>query len=182
MIVLLLYLGLILCILVTFLVIAFVTFGLYVDILGAPFVPTSRKVIGEILKKAKLKKGQIFLELGSGDGRIIRSAVKNYQVKGIGIDLHPMLIFYSRLISKFQKIKNISFKRQNLFKTDLSKADVIFLFLLPKTLKRLAPKFILETKKNTLIISHGFKIPEFEKYLTNKIVREIFSTYYYRIT
>jgi tRNA A58 N-methylase Trm61 len=63
-------------------ILAFVMLGLFGEFLGAPYVPTSQKDIEEILKRAKLKKGQQFLELGSGDGRIIRAAVKNTRSMG----------------------------------------------------------------------------------------------------
>lgn len=149
------------------------------DLMGAPFVPTSGKLTDLILKKAKLKKNQVFIELGSGDGRIVREAVKAYGVKGVGIEFHPLLYLYSKLVSGIQKIKKIEFRRENFFKSDLRKADVIFAFLLPKTLKKLRVKFENECKKGTLVISHGFRIEGWEKKLTDKIEGDPFPTYYY---
>lgn len=159
----------------------FVALGLWGDFLGAPFVPTPSKIIKEILEKAKLKKGEKFLELGSGDGRVTRMAVQKYGVKGLGIEIHPMLILYSKLLSKIQKLENIEFKRVNFFDLDYKKADAIFLFLLPKVLGKLKDKILRECKSKTLIISHGFKIEGLEKYLIDKIDRKTFPTYYYRI-
>lgn len=160
-------------------VVVFISF--IADLMGAPFVPTSGKLIGFILKKAKLKKGQVFVELGSGDGRIVRSAVVLYGVRGIGIEFHPLLYLYSKLVSKIQKIKKIEFRRGDFFKSDLREANVIFTFLLPKTLKKLRTKFENECKKGTLIISHGFRIEGWEKKLVDKIEGDPFPTYYYRI-
>jgi hypothetical protein len=57
---------------------------LYSSIMGAPYVPTSNKQLKAILDRAKLKESQVFVELGSGDGRIVREAVKKYGVQGIG--------------------------------------------------------------------------------------------------
>lgn len=151
------------------------------DLMGAPFVPTSGKLISLILKKAKLKKDQVFVELGSGDGRIVRGAVLLYGVKGTGIEFHPLLYFYSKLVTKFKKIKYLQFKRENFFKSDLSNADIIFTFLLPKTLKKLRIKFENECKKGTLVISHGFRIESWEKNMVDKIDGDPFPTYYYRI-
>lgn len=151
------------------------------DLMGVPFVPTSGKLVDLILKRAKLKKNQVFVELGSGDGRIVREAIKSYGVKGVGIEFHPLLYFYSKLVSRIQKIKNLEFKRENFFKRDLFGADVIFAFLLPKTLKKLRIKFENECKKGTLVISHGFRIDGWEKKLSDKIEGDPFPTYYYRI-
>ncbi len=147
---------------------------------GAPYVPTSAKIVNEILKEANLKKGQIFLELGSGDGRIVRSAVKNYQVKGSAVEINLILLIYSKIISKFQKL-NINFKNADFFKISFKRTDVLFIFLLPKTLKKLSPKILKECKKGCLIISHGFKIEGLSKYQIKVIERKYFPTYYYKI-
>lgn len=156
-------------------------FCIFVDFKGAPFVPTSGKILKEILKEAGLKRGQFFVELGSGDGRVTRLAVEEYGVKGLGVDLHVPLVFYSRLLAKIKGLKNIEFRVQDLYKTDLGKAQVLFLFLLPATLSKLSAKILKECKKGTLVISHGFKIPGFEKYLIRKQDRKIFPTYFYKL-
>lgn len=159
----------------------YVIYSLIAEIKGSPFVPTSGKIVREILEKAKLKKGQEFIELGSGDGRVTRMAVREFGVKGLGIDLNPYLVFYSRMVSRFLKLNDIEFKTRNLFNLDLSSADIVFLFLVPRTLKKLREKLLKECKKNTLIISHGFKVEGWEKYLVGEIERKTFSTYYYKI-
>lgn len=156
--------------------------GFISDFAGASFVPTSGKIVDEILAKAKLKKDQFFLELGCGDSRIVRTAVKKYRVKGMGVDINPLLILYSKFLSRIQKLPNIKFINQNIFKTDFSKADVIFIFLLPKLIRKIKNKFETECNVGTIIISHGFKIDGFEKYLFWKIERDLFPTYYYKIS
>jgi hypothetical protein len=159
----------------------FVLFGLLSDFKGAPFVPTSNRNLKEILGKAKLKKGQIFLELGSGDGRVLREAVEKFGVLGIGIEVNPMLVYLSKLIARIQNLSNIKFLRLSFFDYSFKESDVIFMFLLPKTIKKLREKFLGECKKGTLIISHGFKIEDFEKKLIQKIEKEPYPTYYYKI-
>ncbi|OGE30798.1 hypothetical protein A2631_03860 [Candidatus Daviesbacteria bacterium RIFCSPHIGHO2_01_FULL_44_29] len=156
-------------------------FCIIVDFTGAPYVPTSQKILEEILEGAKLKKGQQWLELGSGDGRATRLAVRRYGVAGTGIDIHIPLIFYSRLLARLQNLKNIHFRIQNLFSTDLRNYDVIFMFLLPVTLKKLCAKLEKECSKGTLVISHGFRILGFEKYLVIVQKRKLFPTYFYKL-
>lgn len=156
-------------------------FCIFVDFRGAPYVPTSSKIVREIIDEAKLRKDQFFVELGSGDGRVTRQAVKRFGVQGLGVDLHLPLIWYSRALAKLQGLKNIEFKIEDLYQTDLSKVEVLFLFLLPKTLGKLNKKILTECKKGTLVISHGFAIPGFEKYLTKKQERKIFPTYFYTL-
>jgi len=151
-------------------------------ILGAPFVASRQRQIDTILDKVQLKPQQLVIELGSGDGRFLRSAVKKYNVKGLGIEIQPWLLIYARIRSKMQHLKNISFKNQNFFNADLSQADVIFAFLLPPTLKKLRPKFLKECKPNVIIISHGFRIEGFEKYLFNQLDHQPYRTYFYKLT
>ncbi len=175
-----LYLLVLLAALVIPILIGFYAFyAIWGDIKGAPFVPTSNKLIEQILKEAKLKKGQVFVELGSGDGRVVRAAVGDYGVKGLGVDVHPLLIWYSRFLSR--KLKNIKFKRQDFFQTDLKQVDVLFLFLLPKTLIKLRKKILTECKKGSVIISHGFKVEGWDKKLIKVQKRDLFSTYYYKV-
>lgn len=150
--------------------------------MGSPFVPTSKKELINFLKEAGIKKGQLFLELGCGDGRVVKTAVKEYGARGIGIDINPTLILYARFRAWLSRTKNLEFKVQNLHKTDLSQADIIYLFLMPELIKKLEPRLKAGTKKNADIISHGFKIVGWEKYNFKTIPNKPFPTYYYRLT
>lgn len=148
--------------------------------MGAPYVPSKDKEFVETLRLAKLKKGQLFVELGSGDGRVVKEAVKKYHVRGIGIDINPFLILLSKLTTKLQKINNIDFKLANIYKYNLSKADVIYIFLMPEMIEKLIPKFNKEINDNCLLISHGFKLPSWDQYLAKTVNRPIFSSYFYK--
>ena len=154
---------------------------LYSSIMGAPYVPTSKKQIDTILERAKLKAGQRFIELGSGDGRIVRRAVQKYSVYGVGVDINVLLVLLSRIYAKKQHLSNISFRKDNIFSTSLSEADVVYLFLMPDTIKKILQKFEKELKPSTLLISHGFKIPGWEKKQIDVIKSEPFSTFFYRV-
>ncbi len=174
-----LYLFLLILELITLIAISIYSVGLlYSSLMGAPFVPTSKKRISEIFKKAKLKKGEVFIELGSGDGRLIIYAAKQYQVHAIGIEINPLLVFVSRLYASLAKV-HVTFKRENVLSTNLKQANVVYLFLMPNTISKLMIKFNAELKPNTQIISHGFKLPGWDKKLTNTLSGEPFSTYYY---
>lgn len=167
--------------LVPVILIIYSVFCLLGDFLGAPYVPTNSKMVMEILEKAQFKKNQVFIELGSGDGRVVRAAAQKYQVKGVGVEIHPLLIFYSRFVSKLKGIGNVQFIQGNFFNMNLSAANVIFLFLLPKTLEKLKLKILKDCQKGTLIIAHGFKIKGWNSKLEYKINRPLFPTYFYRL-
>ncbi len=149
---------------------------------GAPYVPTSRKKLENIFKNIKLKKGDRFVELGSGDGRITRYAAKVYGVTGVGIDINPLLVWCSRLLAKQNGVsKNVSFLRKNVFDYSLKDTDYLYIFLMPDLISRLVPKFRKELNKGVTIISHGFKIKGFEKNLIHVEPDTSFSTYYYKV-
>lgn len=148
---------------------------------GPPAVPTPKKIIKEVFKEISLKKGDIFIDLGSGTGRVLRIAGKKYGVKGLGVEINPFLVWWSRFSAYLTGLKNIEFKKENFFKTDLSKADVIFMYLLPKYLPKMAGKIKKECKPGILIVSQRFFVDGWEKYLVKKIERKHNSTYIYRI-
>ncbi len=176
------YLLLSLCLLFFLIAVSiYVIFLIYSFISGSPYVPTEFKKINQILKMANLEKKKLFIELGCGDGRVVRTAVKNYQVQGIGVDINLLLIYQAKLLALIQKIQHkINFYHQDIFDTDLTKADYIYLFLFPNLIKKLTAKFDKELRKNTLIISHGFKIKGWGKKLIKTLPDKPFPTYYYR--
>lgn len=154
---------------------------LWSSLKGAPYVPTKKKELINFLREAGIKKGQVFLELGCGDGRVVRTAAKEYGAKGIGIDINPLLIYWARFLAKLQKIQNIELKVENVFKTYMKSADIVYLFLMPEMLIKLRAKFEKESKKGAVFISHGFKIEGWEKYCFKTIPNSPFPTYYYKI-
>lgn len=178
------YLNLILggfLLLITVLLILLVISNLLTTFFGAPFLPTKNKDLDEILEVANLKAGQIFFELGSGDGRVVMRAVKKYQVQGVGVELNPLWFLYSIIVSKICGVKDISFKRKNFFDISFSNADVLFIFILPSIFEDLSEKIKKECKKGTLIICHGFEMKQLKKNQFKKINRDLFPTYYYKL-
>jgi len=153
--------------------------------MGAPYVPTKNKLANEILKEVKFKKNGLFVELGSGDARIVRTAVKNFGVRGLAVDVNGLLILWSKILKfldpRLRGDDKLAFETGNILKTDLTKSDYIYLFLFPALIKKLLPKFDKELKKGTIIISHGFEILEYKKKLIKKVERSTFPTYYYKI-
>jgi 16S rRNA A1518/A1519 N6-dimethyltransferase RsmA/KsgA/DIM1 with predicted DNA glycosylase/AP lyase activity len=147
---------------------------------GAPYVPTRKKVTDQILAKIKPKKNQFFYELGCGDGRVVKRAVEKYRLIGVGIDINPFLIIFLKFQSFIFRRKNPKFIYRDMLKVDLSKADYVYCFLMPSLLEKLQKKFDRELRKNTIIISHGFKIPKQEKNLYFILQNKPFNTYFYK--
>ena len=122
------------------------------------YVPTPRDVVARMLKVANVKKGDVVYDLGCGDGRIVVTAAKKYGCKGVGFDVDPKRIKESLANVKKNKVeKLVQIKNQDIFKTDLSKASVITLYLLPELNKRLVPQ-LNKMKKGSRIVSHEYSI------------------------
>jgi hypothetical protein len=164
-----------------FLVLAHIYLNFYIHFIGAPFVPTSDKMLDEILKEARLKKGKRFIELGSGDGRVVIKAGREYGVSGKGVELNPFLYYLANILTRVKGVRNVSFRMGNFYKSDIKDADYIFLFLLPKSVEKLGKKIDKECKRGTLVISHAFKIKGFEEKLIKIQERKSYSTYFYKI-
>ena len=125
----------------------------------APWVPTRNRDLKRIFKLADLKPGQIFYELGAGDGRLAVYAAKIYNVRAIGLEIS--LPFY--LICKLRQLlnfnSNLKFKFKNLFKENLASADVVYFFGMPESInKRLVEKLKQELRPGTKIISYCFSL------------------------
>ena len=124
------------------------------------FVPTPHRVVDAMLKVAKVGKGDVLYDLGSGDGRIPIAAARKYGIaRGIGIDIDPERIKEANA----NRIKagvgeRVSFVNADLFESDLSDATVITLYLLPKLNLKLLPKLLKELKPGTRIVSHAFNM------------------------
>lgn len=121
----------------------------------APFVVTKMELISKILKEAGVKKGKIFYELGSGDGRLVLEAAK-LGAKSYGIEQSWMRVWFSRYKAKKMGLKNAFFFHGDIFQRNYFPADIIYVFLLPKGVEKLEEKLKKELKKGSLIITQTF--------------------------
>lgn len=126
---------------------------------GAPWVPAPKDKIDRMLKMLNLKPDEVVYDLGSGDGRILTRAVKEFSVKGVGIEIDPLRVFYSRALIKFKGLSSkIKIYRKNLLDADLSGADAVTLFLLPKILEKLKTKLLKQSKPGTRIACYRYPL------------------------
>jgi precorrin-6B methylase 2 len=122
------------------------------------FVPTPQEVVDKMLEVAKVKKDDVVYDLGCGDGRIVCTAAKKYKCKAYGFDIDPERIKDSmaskaKLDADIQKLVN--FEKKDIFTLDLSKANVITLYLLPSLNVKLIPQ-LKKMKDGSRIVSHSF--------------------------
>jgi len=152
--------------------------------IGAPLALTKKKQLKEIIQQAKIKPTDIFYDLGCGTGRVLVAIHKQTQAKVIGYEMSPLYWLISVLNLKINRVPKNKGKvyLKNFFQADLSKANLVFLFLMPKPLTKLAPKLKTELPQGTKIISYCFPLPSLAPYLTFTLKPPNFlPVYFYKV-
>lgn len=121
------------------------------------YVPTSPQAVKEMLTVAKVGPADVVYDLGSGDGRIVIAAVRDFGAKrGVGIELDPLRIEEAMANAEAAGVLDrVEFRRADLFEVDLSEATVIAMYLLPDLNLKLMPRF-RALKPGTRIVSHNY--------------------------
>jgi SAM-dependent methyltransferase len=127
-----------------------------------PFVTTAPAVTKAMLELAKVTRDDFVIDLGAGDGRIVILAAKNYGARGLGVEIDPNLVETAREnASKARVSERAKFRVEDLYKTDLSVASVITMYLLPAVNLQLRQK-ILDLKPGTRIVSHDWDMGDWQ--------------------
>ena len=123
-----------------------------------PYVPTPQNVVDEMLMLANVTKNDVVYDLGSGDGRLVITAVKKFGAKrGFGVDIDPERIAESNANAKQAGVTDrVQFAAQDLFQTDFKEATVVTLYLLPEVNLKLRPKLLSDLRPGTRVVSHAF--------------------------
>jgi SAM-dependent methyltransferase len=122
------------------------------------FVPTPENVVDKMLELAQVKKEDLVYDLGCGDGRIVVAAAKKYGCKAVGFDVDPRRIKESlENVEKNNVGHLVRIEQRDIFTLDLSKANVITLYLLPELNVKLIPQ-LDKLKPGSRIVSHDFNM------------------------
>ena len=129
---------------------------------SVPYVPTPQSVVDRMLEIGKVGPQDYLIDLGSGDGRIVVTAAKKYGARGFGVDLNPTRIAEANENARKAGVTDkVTFHRTDLFETDLARASIITMYLLPRVNLDLRPK-LLELKPGTRIVSHDFSMGDWQ--------------------
>lgn len=120
------------------------------------FVPTPQDGVDKMLEMAKVTKDDLLYDLGCGDGRIVVTAAKRYGCRAVGYDIDPERVKESRENVEKNKLKHlVTIENRDIFTLDLSKANVITLYLLPRLNVKLIPQ-LEKLRPGSRIVSHDF--------------------------
>jgi predicted RNA methylase len=125
----------------------------------APFVATPTPVVRQMLILADLKPGEVLYDLGSGDGRAVIMAAKDFGATSVGVELRDDLA--KRALDSIQKLElegKTNILQMDIFTVNLSSANVVFLYLTTSANEKIKPKLETELKPGTRVVSHDYEI------------------------
>lgn len=148
----------------------------------APWVPSRKKDLKRIFKLTDLKPGEIFYDLGCGDGKLVVYAAKNYKAKAIGLELALPFYLICKVRQLFNKNKNLIFKFKNLFKENLAEADVIYIFAQsPGKLRgKIKQKLENELRPGARVITYAFPVEGWRPDIIDKPSEKDIAVYLYK--
>jgi SAM-dependent methyltransferase len=135
---------------------------------AGPYVPSPQSVVSDMLKLADVGPKDFVVDLGSGDGRIVRTAALVFGARGFGVEIKDELVRQANADAAREGIaERVKFVNADLFKTDISQATVLTLYLLPHTVNLLKDKLLAELKPGTRVLSHDYPLTGWipEKYV-----------------
>lgn len=125
----------------------------------APYVSSPLPVVRRMLVLSDLKPGELIYDLGSGDGRVVIMAAQEFGARGIGVELREDLV--KRAVERVSELGldgKVKIVQSDMFKTDLSQADVITLYLTTSANEKVKPKLESDLKRGTRVVTHDYEI------------------------
>jgi SAM-dependent methyltransferase len=124
---------------------------------GAMFHPSARIRVRTFLDHVAMKKDDFLVDVGCGDGRVLREAKKRYGIRALGIEVNLLAYVLARL--RNMGVEGIEIRWGNFWNVNIHDADVVFCYLFPDVMARLAQKLEAELRPGTRVISCNFQIP-----------------------
>lgn len=138
--------------------------------INTPYVSTPPAVVLEMLQLARPKATDVIYDLGCGDGRIVIEAAKRYGARGVGVDNNPDRIREAQENARREGVSHlVEFRIADLYETDLQRATIVALYLLPDVNLRLRPKLKSELPHGARIVSHNFGMGDWKPKKTRTV-------------
>ena len=130
---------------------------------GLPSRPTDPDRIRKALRSANLQPNELLYDLGAGDGRVLLIAAKEFGANAVGIEVGPIqcALIWLRIVGSGLGNK-IQLKWGNYFKSDVSQADVVFIYATSREVQRLPPYLEKQMKSGSRLVSISADFPEWE--------------------
>jgi hypothetical protein len=134
------------------------------------YYPTPPETVAEMLRLGNIKKGDVLYDLGSGDGRIPIAAARQFGIRAVGIEIDPKLITEAKSKARSAGVAElVRFRNEDMFRVDISKANIVTLYLSEKLNVLLRPKLLRELRPGARIISHDFRMGDWKPEQTVRV-------------
>ncbi|MEM2995534.1 MAG: class I SAM-dependent methyltransferase [Candidatus Bathyarchaeia archaeon] len=124
-----------------------------------PYLPSSLSVIDVALNLADFKPNDVFADLGCGDGAVLIRAAKRFGVFSVGFEVDRKLVVAAR-----ENVRAAGFKHlvdvvySDLFRVDLSRFDVVYVYPHPLIIKSLSEKIVSECPSGSRVLVHDYAL------------------------
>ena len=127
------------------------------------YVPSSPATVATMIELAEPRPGETLYDLGSGDGRIVIAAVRDYGLRGVGVEIDPEQVKQSAAnAAKAGVSGKAKFVVGDMFKTDLRDADIVTLYVGPKLTQQMRPHLLEKMRPGARVVVQGFLLHEWE--------------------
>src|SRR5215213_11256683 len=127
------------------------------------YYATPTDTVNEMLRLADIKPGDVLYDLGSGDGRIPITAARRYNIRAVGIDINPKMVWVSEERARGAGVADrVRFINEDMFRADISEATIVTLYLSRKLNLLLRPKLLSQLRPGTRILSHDFDMGDWK--------------------
>ena len=128
-----------------------------------PYIPSTTLAVEEMLRLAAVTADDLVVDLGSGDGRIVIAAARDYGARGLGIDIDPELVTLAGDNARKAGVADrVAFRHGDALTADIGAATVVTLYLLPGLVEKLKPRLLARLKPGTRIVAHDFGFAEWQ--------------------
>lgn len=124
---------------------------------GAMFHPSASVRVRTFLDAVPMKNNELLIDIGCGDGRVLSEARKRYGVRAIGYEVNPLAYLLAKLRTMGKR--GVTVRCRNFWKVDVGEADVLFCYLFPDVMEKVARKLELELHPGTRVVSGNFPLP-----------------------
>jgi len=124
---------------------------------GAVFTSTAGVRIKSFLDAVPMNGTELLVDLGCGDGRVLRAAQRRYGVRALGFEVNALAYCVARILSF--PMKGVQIRCKNFWSENLRDADVVFCYLFPDVMRRLATKLEKELRPGARVVSCNFPVP-----------------------
>lgn len=124
-----------------------------------PYLPSPSSVINAALSLVQVRPGEVFADLGCGDGTVLIEAARKFHVLCVGFEIHPALAILARRKAKDSGVgRLVEIVRSDLFMVDLSRFNVIYVYPFPTIITKLSEKIVAECSKGTRVLVHDYRL------------------------